>query len=77
MAKHRKRIKRKLRRRVTMICEPLAFKGSYDDFARSIEVFTRKTHGKMIRNPDGSITSISPFGEVVTAVYGDLPDEEK
>lgn len=78
MGKHRKHNRKpKPRRRVTMHYTPLEFKGSYPEFVRTMESFCKKTCSKLVRNPDGSITSVSPFGEVVTAVYGDLPRTEE
>lgn len=79
MDKHRRHSTRRIkqRRRATMIVEPLGFKGSYAEFVQMMQSFCRNTCSKMIRNPDGSITSVSPFGEVVTAVYGDLPQSEE
>jgi hypothetical protein len=52
-----------------MIYEPAVFNGSYQRFVKTMRSLTRKSSSKMIRNPDGTVTSVSPFGDIVTAIY--------
>ena len=63
-----------------MIYEPAVFNGSYQRFMKTMRSSTRKVNGRMVRNPDGSITSVSSFGEIVTAIYmedGHLDERER
>jgi len=72
MGKHHKSNRRKQRRRTTVIYEPVVLCHSYQHFIKAMQGITRRTSGRMIHNPDGSITSISPFGKIITAIYGEI-----